>query len=71
MNYWNNIKSFFSGKGLNTNAMKLVEKQSKITEEKEIADVMSNCFINITKSLGLKRNLIHISQPLELYYSRI
>ena len=51
--------------------MKLVEKQSKITEEKAIADVMSNYFINITKSLGLKRNLIHISQPLELYYSHI
>ena len=56
MNVWNNIKSSFSDKGLNSNNMKLVEKQSKTTEEREIADVLSNYFINITKSLGLKRN---------------
>ena len=56
MNFWNNIKSSFSDKGLNSNTMKLVEKQSKTTEGREIADVLSNYFINRTKSLGLKRN---------------
>ena len=38
--------------------MKLVEKQSKTTEGREIADVLSNYFINRTKSLGLKRNRV-------------
>ena len=58
MNFWNNIKSSFSDKGLNSNNIKLVQKQSKTTEEREIADVLSNYFINITKSLELKRNLV-------------
>ena len=45
--------------------MMLAEKNGAVTENKEIADVMSKYFINITENLGLKRSLIHISQPLE------
>ena len=36
-----------------------------ITDNKEIADVVKNYFINLTKSLGLIGNLIHVLQPLE------
>ena len=45
--------------------MMLAEKNGTITDDKEIADVMNNYFINLTKSLGLIGNLIHVSQPLE------
>lgn len=33
----------------------------------ELADIMDNYFIDITKTLGLQRNLPHISQPLKSY----
>ena len=36
-----------------------------MTDDKQLGDVMNNQFINLTKSLGLKGNLIHVSQPLE------
>ena len=40
--------------------MMLAEKHGAIIDDKEIADVMNNYFISITKNLGLKWNLIHI-----------
>ena len=43
----------------------LAKKHGIIIDGKEIADIMNNCFINIIKNLRLKRNLIHVSQPLE------
>ena len=43
----------------------LPKKHGIITDGKEITDIMNNCFINIIKNLRLKRNLIHVSQPLE------
>ena len=44
--------------------MILAEKHGVITDDKEIADIMNEYFINITKSVRLK-GLIHVSQPLK------
>lgn len=45
--------------------MILAEKHGVITDDKEIADILNEYFIYITKSMWLKRHLIHVSQPLE------
>ena len=47
--------------------MMLAEKHDIIKNDKEIADLMNN-YLNITKNLRLKRNLIHASQLLELEF---
>ena len=44
--------------------MILAEKHGVITDDKEIAHLMNEYFINITKSVWLKRHLIYVSQPL-------
>ena len=48
------VKPFFSDKGVNSSKITLVEKNSIIVEDKKIANIMNNYFINITKTLSLK-----------------
>ena len=45
--------------------MMLAKKHGIINDNKEITDIINNYFINITKNLGLKRNIIHVSQSME------
>ena len=45
--------------------MMLVKKHGIINDNKEIADIINNYFVNMTKYLGLKRNIIHVSQSVE------
>ena len=54
--FWKTIKPFFSNKGLNSNKLMLKENNRLITEEKELATVMNTFFVNITKSLDLKKD---------------
>ena len=49
-------KTIFSNKGLNSNKLMLKEKNRLITEKKELATVMNTFFVNITKSLDLKKD---------------
>ena len=49
------IKLFFSNKCLNSNKLMLKENNWLITEEKELASVMNNFFVNIKESLDLKK----------------
>ena len=48
------VKPSFSDKGVNSSKITLVEKNSIIVDEKKIANIMNNYFINITKTLNLK-----------------
>ena len=43
----------------------MIAENHGINTDKEIADIINNQLINITKDIGLKRSLIHISQPLK------
>ena len=54
--FWKTIKPFFSNKGLNSSKLMLKENNRLITEEKELATVMNNFFVNITESLDLKKD---------------
>ena len=52
--FWNIIKPFFSEKGINSNKMMIIEKDKLLSEERSIAEVMNNYFIDISKNLNLK-----------------
>ena len=54
--FWKTIKPFFSNKGLNSNKVLLKEKGNLVSDEKELATIMNNFFINITKDLELKKD---------------
>ena len=51
--FWKIIKTFFLDKGMNSNKMMIIEKD-KLSEERFIAEVMNNYFVEISKSLNLK-----------------
>ena len=55
-NFWKTIKPYFSNKGLNSNKLLLKEKGNLVSDEKELATIMNNFFINITKNLELKKD---------------
>ena len=54
--FWKTIKPFFSNKGLNSNKLMLWEKDVVAADEKALATLMNNYFVNITADLDLKRD---------------
>ena len=55
--FWKSVKPFFHDKGSNSSKITLVEENNIISDEKEIANIMNNYFINVTKTLNLKKQL--------------
>ena len=55
--FWKSVKPFFSDKASNSSKIKLVEENNIINDEEEIANIMNNYFINVTKTLSLKKQL--------------
>ena len=53
---WKTIKPYFSNKGLNSKKLLLKEKGNLVSDEKELATIMNNFFINITKDIELKKD---------------
>ena len=51
------VNPFFSDKGSNSSKITLVEENNIISDEEEIANIMNNYFINVTKTLNLKKQL--------------
>ena len=69
---WEIIKPYFSNKGLNSNKLLLKEKGNLVSDEKELATIIKNFFINMMKDLGLNKdskaklnNLEHILKVFE------
>ena len=54
--FWKTIKPYFSNKGLNSNRLFLKEKGNLVSNEKQLANMMSNVCITITKDLELKED---------------
>ena len=48
------FKSYFSDKGNISKKIMLVQKNKTVHKGKNVAELMNNCFINITKTLNLK-----------------
>ena len=55
--FWKTVKPFFSDKASNSSKITLVEENNIISDEEEIANIMNNYFINVTKTLNLKKQL--------------
>ena len=53
---WKIIKPYLSNKGLNSNKLLFKEKRNLVSDEKELATIMNNFFINITKDLEMKKD---------------
>ena len=51
------VKPFFSDKGCNSSKVTLLEENNIISDEEEIVNIMNNYFINVTKTLNLKKQL--------------
>ena len=54
--FWKEIKPYFNGKGGMSSKITLVERDKIIHKDKEIAETMNKYFVNITKTLRLKRS---------------
>ena len=52
-----NILILFSDKGSNSSEITLVEENNIISDEVEIANIMNHYFINVTKTLNLKKQI--------------
>ena len=52
-----NILILFSDKGSNSSEITLVEENNIISDEEEIANIMNHYFINVTKTLNLKKQI--------------
>ena len=63
--FWKTIRPYFSDKGYNQTKITIVEKDSIITDEKKIATLMNNYFINITKNLDLKPSTVPNTSDLD------
>ena len=55
--FWKNVKPYFSDKVSNSTKITLVEKDMNITDEKKIAIIMNQHFVNITKKISLKPSI--------------
>ena len=54
---WKSVKPFFSDKASNSSKITLAEENNIISDEEEFANIMNNYFINVTKTLNLKKQL--------------
>ena len=54
--FWKTIKPYFSNKGLNLNKFLLKEKGNIVSNEKQLATIMSSFFVNISKGSELKED---------------
>ena len=54
--FWKSVKPFFKNKGSNSSKITLVE-ENNIRDEEETANIINYYFINVTKTLNLKKQL--------------
>ena len=68
---WKNVKPYFSDKGSNSTKITLVEKDIIIIDEKQIANIMNEHFISITKKLSLKSSTLSKNFNSDVFHDHI
>ena len=53
--FWKSIKPFFSDKRPSSSTITLVEGNDIVRNKEEIADIMNDYFINVTRTLNLNK----------------
>ena len=61
--FWKTVKPFFGDKGGSTNKVVLVENDTIINDDKEVAQTFNDYFDNAVKSLGISDNKILLKEP--------
>ena len=69
--FWKNVKPYFSDKGSNSTKITLVQKDKIITDEKQIADIMNEHFVSITKKLSLKPAISSKNSNSDVFHDNI
>ena len=54
--FYKTVKAFFSNKGLNSNKLMLREKDVTVDDEKPLATLINDYFVNVTADLDFKRD---------------
>ena len=69
--FWKEIKPYFNDKGGMSSKIMLVERDKIIQhKDKEIAETMNKYFVNITKTLGLKRSKKYNTNDIDILTSQ-
>ena len=68
---WKNVKPYFSDRGPNSTNITLVEKDIIITDEKQIANIMNEHFVGITKKLSLKTTISSKDSDSDIFHDHI
>ena len=68
--FWKEIKSYFNDKGCMSSQTTLVERDKIIHKDKEIAETMNKYFVNITKTLRLKRSKKYNTNDIDILTSQ-
>ena len=68
--FWKKIKPYFNGKGGMSSKITLVERDKIIHKDKEIAETMNKYFVNITKTLRLKRSKKYNTNDIDILTSQ-
>ena len=69
--FWKNVKPYFSDKGSNSAKITLVEKDKIITDEKQVANIMNEHFVSITKKLSLKPSISSKNSNSDVFHAHI
>ena len=68
--FWKEIKPYFNDKGGMSSKITLVERDKIIHKDKEIAETMNKYFVNITKTLRLKRSKKYNTNDIDILTSQ-
>ena len=68
--FWREIKPYFNGKGGMPSKITLVKKGKIIHKNKEIAKAMNKYFVNVTKTLRLKRSKAYYTNDIDILTSQ-
>ena len=69
--FWENVKPYFSDKGPNSTKITPFEKDIIITDEKQIANIMNDHFVSITKKLSLKPSIFSKNSKSDIFHDHI
>ena len=68
--FWKEIKPYFNDKGAMSSMITLVERDKIIHKDKEIAETMNKYFVNIIKTLPLKRSKKYDNNDIDILTSQ-
>ena len=66
MKFWQTVKPFLSEKNKSREKISLVKNEEIISDDVEVANTLSNYFLNVVKSLKIPKTFVTDSLPQSL-----